>query len=190
MAHREYTLVVMGAGGVGKSAVTVQFAHGKFLTRYDPTIEDSYRKQLEVDGVACTLDIMDTAGQEEYTALVDQFMKNGHGFVLVYSITSPTTFKLINDLHTRIQRVHGMEMPLVLIGNKCDLEDQREVPKEKGEQWAKDRRSPFFEVSAKINHNVNECFIAVVKEINTWRDAHPDKAAKAEPAKKKKCSLF
>jgi len=54
--------------------------------------------------VACTLDIMDTAGQEEYTALVDQFMKNGHGFVLVYSITSPTTFKLINDLHTRIQR--------------------------------------------------------------------------------------
>jgi GTPase SAR1 family protein len=176
-----------------------------------------------VDGVACTLDIMDTAGQEEYTALVDQFMKNGHGFVLVYSITSPTTFKLINDLHTRIQRylhtvtatttattmttlglpsvewlvwwltvhrVHGMEMPMVLIANKCDLEDQREVPKEKGEQWAKDRHCPFFEVSAKTNHNVNECFIAVVKEINSWRDAHPDKAAKVEPAKKKKCSLF
>lgn len=171
--------------------------------------------------MACTLDIMDTAGQEEYTALVDQFMKNGHGFVLVYSITSPTTFKLINDLHTRIQRylptttttattmttlglpsvewlvwwltvhrVHGMEMPMVLIANKCDLEDQREVPKEKGEQWAKDRHCPFFEVSAKTNHNVNECFIAVVKEINSWRDAHPDKAAKVEPAKKKKCSLF
>ncbi len=89
-----------------------------------------------------------------------------------------------------VRRVHGMEMPMVLIANKCDLEDQREVPKEKGEQWAKDRHCPFFEVSAKTNHNVNECFIAVVKEINSWRDAHPDKAGKVEPAKKKKCSLF
>jgi len=189
MAHQEYTLVVMGAGGVGKSACTVQFAHGKFLSRYDPTIEDSYRKELEVDGVACTLDIMDTAGQEEYTALVDQFMKNGNGFVLVYSITSPTTYKQITDLHVRIQRVHGEEMPMVVMANKCDLEDQREVPREKGEEWAKQRNCPFFEVSAKNNHNITESFVALVKEVNAWRNKHPDKAGKGQE-KKKKCTLF
>jgi len=188
-SHSEYTLVVMGAGGVGKSAITVQFAHGKFLTRYDPTIEDSYRKQLEVDGIACTLDILDTAGQEEYTALVDQFMKNGHGFLLVFSITSPTSFKLINDLNERVKRAHSADMPVVVLGNKCDLEDQREVSREKGEEWAKKHGAGFFEVSAKTKQNISEAFIWLVKAINTWRGNHPDLMQRNEK-KKKKCTLF
>jgi small GTP-binding protein len=66
----EYRIVVVGAGGVGKSALTVRFIQGNFVEKYDPTIEDSYRKLVEVDGNACMLDIMDTAGQEEYSALV------------------------------------------------------------------------------------------------------------------------
>merc|ERR1711862_413080 len=68
----EYRIVVVGAGG--KSALTVRFIQGNFVEKYDPTIEDSYRKLVAVDGVACLLDIMDTAGQEEYSALRDQYM--------------------------------------------------------------------------------------------------------------------
>ena len=60
----EYKFVVLGSGGVGKSALTIQFIQGNFVEKYDPTIEDSYRKQIEVDGKACMLDILDTAGQE------------------------------------------------------------------------------------------------------------------------------
>ena len=59
---REYKIVVLGSGGVGKSALTVQFVQGIFVEKYDPTIEDSYRKQVEVDGQQCMLEILDTAG--------------------------------------------------------------------------------------------------------------------------------
>ena len=61
---REYKIVVLGSGGVGKSALTVQFVQGIFVEKYDPTIEDSYRKQVVIDGETCLLDILDTAGQE------------------------------------------------------------------------------------------------------------------------------
>ncbi|CAO3645292.1 unnamed protein product [Mucor hiemalis] len=88
---REYKLVVLGSGGVGKSALTVQFVQSIFVEKYDPTIEDSYRKQVEVDGLQCMLEILDTAGTEQFTAMRDLYMKNGQGFVLVYSITSQVT---------------------------------------------------------------------------------------------------
>jgi Ras-related protein Rap-1B len=77
MPLREFKIVVLGSGGVGKSALTVQFVQGIFVEKYDPTIEDSYRKQVEVDGQQCMLEILDTAGTEQFTAMRDLYMKNG-----------------------------------------------------------------------------------------------------------------
>merc|ERR1719355_454014 len=105
----EYRIVVVGAGGVGKSALTVRFIQGNFVEKYDPTIEDSYRKLVEVDGTACMLDIMDTAGQEEYSALRDQYMKTGQGFVLGYSITTNTSFEAASKLRTKIFQFNWWE---------------------------------------------------------------------------------
>ncbi|KHJ86800.1 Ras family protein [Oesophagostomum dentatum] len=102
---REYKIVVLGSGGVGKSALTVQFVQGIFVEKYDPTIEDSYRKQVEVDGQQCMLEILDTAGTEQFTAMRDLYMKNGQGFVLVYSITAQSTFNDLMDLRDQILRV-------------------------------------------------------------------------------------
>uniref|UniRef100_A0A8D2EFZ9 RAP1B, member of RAS oncogene family n=1 Tax=Theropithecus gelada TaxID=9565 RepID=A0A8D2EFZ9_THEGE len=85
---REYKLVVLASGGVGKSALTVQFVQGISVEKYDPTIEDSYRKQVEADAQQCMLEILDTAGREQFTAMRDLYMKNGQGFALVYSITA------------------------------------------------------------------------------------------------------
>ena len=104
-AMREYKIVVLGSGGVGKSALTVQFVQGIFVEKYDPTIEDSYRKQVEVDGQQCMLEILDTAGTEQFTAMRDLYMKNGQGFVLVYSITAQSTFNDLQDLREQILRV-------------------------------------------------------------------------------------
>merc|ERR1712000_805516 len=125
----EYRIVVVGAGGVGKSALTVRFIQGNFVEKYDPTIEDSYRKQVAVDGVAVLLDIMDTAGQEEYSALRDQYMKTGQGFILAYSITSPTSFDAAVKLRTQILRIkeEQPDIPIMLVGNKLDLEEERAV---------------------------------------------------------------
>ncbi|KAF9177690.1 DNA-binding transcription factor rap1, partial [Haplosporangium sp. Z 27] len=83
---------------------TVQFVQSVFVERYDPTIEDSYRKQVEVDGQQCMLEILDTAGTEQFTAMRDLYMKNGQGFILVFSIVAAATFEELEDLHNQILR--------------------------------------------------------------------------------------
>eukprot|EP00800_Vazella_pourtalesii_P022160 TRINITY_DN854_c0_g1_i2.p1 TRINITY_DN854_c0_g1~~TRINITY_DN854_c0_g1_i2.p1 ORF type:complete len:117 (-),score=29.64 TRINITY_DN854_c0_g1_i2:491-841(-) len=76
---REYKLVVVGGGGVGKSALTIQFIQSQFVEDYDPTIEDSYRKNGVIDDEVAILDILDTAGQEEFSAMREQYMHHGEG---------------------------------------------------------------------------------------------------------------
>merc|ERR1711939_146853 len=92
---REYKLVVVGGGGVGKSCLTIQFIQSHFVDEYDPTIEDSYRKQCVIDDEVALLDVLDTAGQEEYSAMREQYMRTGEGFLLVYSMTSRQSFEEI-----------------------------------------------------------------------------------------------
>ena len=153
---REYKIVVLGSGGVGKSALTVQFVQGIFVEKYDPTIEDSYRKQVEVDGQQSMLGILDTAGTEQFTAMRDLYMKNGQGFVLVYSITAQSTFNDLTDLREQILRVKDADdIPMVLVGNKCDLEDERVVGKDQGMNMARQFGScAFMETSAKAKIGV------------------------------------
>ena len=161
---REYKIVVLGSGGVGKSALTVQFVQGIFVEKYDPTIEDSYRKQVEVDGQQCMLEILDTAGTEQFTAMRDLYMKNGQGFVLVYSITAQSTFNDLQDLREQILRVKDSEeVPMVLVGNKCDLEDERVVGKDQGMMMARQFGSQctFMETSAKAKIGVTD--VSIIK---------------------------
>jgi len=164
---REYKLVVLGSGGVGKSALTVQFVQGIFVEKYDPTIEDSYRQQVEIDGQQCMLEILDTAGTEQFTAMRDLYMKNGQGFVLVYSIIAQSTFNDLPDLRDQILRVKDKdEVPMVLVGNKCDLTDQRVISTEQGEELAKKFSCAFLEASAKTRTNVDLIFNTLIRQIN------------------------
>jgi small GTP-binding protein len=180
-----------GAGGVGKSALTVRFIQGNFVEKYDPTIEDSYRKQVAVDGTAVLLDIMDTAGQEEYSALRDQYMKTGQGFILAYSITSGISFETAHKLRMQILRIKEecQDIPIMLVGNKVDLEEERVVSRDEGEEMAKRCKAGFIEASAKHNIGVDEAFIQLVRLINAWRDAHPQGGA-SKNAGKKGCALL
>eukprot|EP01092_Planopodium_desertum_P005889 TRINITY_DN2435_c0_g1_i1.p2 TRINITY_DN2435_c0_g1~~TRINITY_DN2435_c0_g1_i1.p2 ORF type:complete len:197 (-),score=81.97 TRINITY_DN2435_c0_g1_i1:75-665(-) len=194
----EYMLVVVGAGGVGKSALTVQLVQGRFLEEYDPTIEDSYRKQVTIDDQHCVLNILDTAGQEEYSAMKDQYMRRGDGFLCVYSITSKASFGEIDEYVDSIRRIKDTDnVPVMIVGNKSDLEDDREVPKSEGEAKAKSYGcSVFLETSAKTKTNVEESFYQLVREIRGKKPA-PGKAdggKKADsgkaPAKKKGCLIL
>uniref|UniRef100_A0A2P2HVY9 small monomeric GTPase n=1 Tax=Hirondellea gigas TaxID=1518452 RepID=A0A2P2HVY9_9CRUS len=185
---REYKIVVLGSGGVGKSALTVQFVQGIFVEKYDPTIEDSYRKQVEVDGQQCMLEILDTAGTEQFTAMRDLYMKNGQGFVLVYSITAQSTFNDLTDLREQILRVKDTDdVPMILVGNKCDLEDERVVGKDQGLNLAKHFQCAFLESSAKAKINVNEIFYDLVRQINRKT---PDKVKNGRSTRKTKCVLL
>ncbi|CAO1390145.1 unnamed protein product [Diamesa serratosioi] len=183
---REYKIVILGSGGVGKSALTVQFVQGIFVEKYDPTIEDSYRKQVEVDGQQCMLEILDTAGTEQFTAMRDLYMKNGQGFILVYSITAQSTFNDLQDLREQILRVKDTDdVPMVLVGNKCDLEDERVVGKELGKSLANQFNCSFMETSAKAKINVNDIFNDLVQQINK---KSPEK--KQSKKKKSMCNLL
>jgi len=166
---REYKLVVVGGGGVGKSALTIQFIQSHFVDEYDPTIEDSYRKQCVIDEEVALLDVLDTAGQEEYGAMREQYMRTGEGFLLVYSITSRNSFEEISTFHQQILRVKDQDsFPVIVVANKCDLEYERQVGMNEGRDLAKHFGCKFIETSAKQRINVDEAFSNLVREIRKY----------------------
>lgn len=183
-----YKLVVLGDGGVGKTALTIQLTLQHFVETYDPTIEDSYRKQVAIDGQSCMLEVLDTAGQEEYTALRDQWIRDGEGFVLVYSISSRSSFTRINRFHNQIQRVKESSSslrscagsplmsvisdtpaPIMLVGNKSDRITEREVSTQEGHALARELGCEFVEASAKNSINVEKAFYDVVRQLRRQR---------------------
>lgn len=170
----------------------MQLCLNHFVETYDPTIEDSYRKQVQIDGQSCMLEVLDTAGQEEYIALRDQWIRDGEGFVLVYSISSRASFARIQRFHNQIQRVKESSLsgsptypgspltasslgssfgnaPVMLVGNKCDRVTEREVSTQEGSALAKELGCDFVEASAKNCVNVEKAFFEVVRQLRKQR---------------------
>ncbi|XP_037037408.1 GTP-binding protein Rit2 [Bradysia coprophila] len=163
---RVYKIVILGDGGVGKSAVTLQFVSHSFLDYHDPTIEDSYQQQAVIDGEAALLDILDTAGQVEFTAMRDQYMRCGEGFIICYSVTDRHSFQEASEYRKLIARVRLTEdIPLVLIANKLDLQSQRKVTTEEGKNLASQLGCPFYETSAALRHYIDDAFYTLIREI-------------------------
>lgn len=182
----EYKLVVVGAGGVGKSALTIQLIQNHFVDEYDPTIEDSYRKQVVIDGETCLLDILDTAGQEEYSAMRDQYMRTGEGFLCVFAVNNRRSFEEIHAFRQQIKRVKDAdEVPMVLVGNKCDLA-QRTVTSNEANDLATSYGIPFIETSAKTRQGVEDAFYTLVREIRRDKGKKPD----AKRPKKRRCFIL
>ncbi|KAJ4317258.1 Ras- protein rsr1 [Neodidymelliopsis sp. IMI 364377] len=146
MSQREYHIVVLGSA---------QFVQNVWIESYDPTIEDSYRKQIEVDGRHVILEILDTAGTEQFTAMRycygvefgsfeltirrELYMKTGQGFLLVFAITSASSFHELAELREQIRRIKEDDnVPMVLVGNKSDLEEDRAIPlREEEPTWTR-----------------------------------------------------
>ncbi len=166
-----YKIQVVGDGASGKSAFVIHLIKQNFVEEYDPTINDSYMKYLNVDGEFAILDVLDTAGQDEYAAMVEQYMVDGDGFLLVYSINSRDSFLKARENTLSILRVKDVEkFPIILVGNNCELRDsQRKVTFEEGEDLAINLGISFFEGSSKTGVNVEESFSQLVREIRTYR---------------------
>ena len=113
MSNKKIFFDFISAGGVGKSALTIQLIQNHFVDEYDPTIEDSYRKQVVIDGETCLLDILDTAGQEEYSAMRDQYMRTGEGFLLVFAVNNAKSFEDISQYREQIKRVKDAEEVMI-----------------------------------------------------------------------------
>ena len=192
-----YKIIMVGSGGVGKSALTLQFMYDEFVEDYEPTKADSYRKRVALDGHEIHMDILDTAGQEDYAAIRDNYFRSGEGFLCVFSITELESLQAAHELREQILRVKNDDsmVPFLLVGNKADLDGpKRAVGREEAQQLAKSWRVPYVETSAKTRLNVDSVFFDLLREIQKRRQAQLsalDASKQAKMSRKKKlCSIF
>lgn len=163
-----HKVIMVGSGGVGKSALTLQFMYDEFVEDYEPTKADSYRKKVILDGEEVQIDILDTAGQEDYAAIRDNYFRSGEGFLCVFSITEEESFQATQEFREQILRVKNDDnIPLLLVGNKGDLDDKRKVPLVDAESLAAQWGVPYVETSAKTRDNVDRVFFDLMREIRS-----------------------
>jgi len=190
----DFSIVIVGFGGVGKSAVTLQFLQNRFLDEYDPTIEESYTKHCVVDTLPTYIQIIDTAGQEEYQQLRDQSLSIGDCYLLVYDITNKASFDELTKLRTNILRMRNAEnsgFPMVVIGNKCDLESYRQVNKEEVKKRCVIWNVPFLETSAKARINIEEAFFECIRFVRKIKGqkSTTGKSTETKSSGKKSCCI-
>ncbi|KAG8904094.1 Ras- protein rsr1 [Tulasnella sp. 403] len=167
---RAFSAVVLGAGGVGKSALTVRFVRNTFADSYDPTIEETYRKTMRVDGELCMLEVLDTAGNEQFTAINEIYIH----------LTQESSMREVEYLRHHIYRIKGVTppsgsstgepvpqspLPIVIVGTKSDLISEREVSRSVMAKCSQQWGCPFYETSAKNNWNVTEVFDEIVRQM-------------------------
>lgn len=170
-------IVVMGFRSVGKSSITIQFVEGQFVDSYDPTIENTFTTKLKHNSQEYILEVVDTAGQDEYSIFPQTYSVGIHGYVLVYAVTSAKSFEVVKVIHEKLLDMSGQNyVPMVLVGNKTDLHMERVVTYKTGKTLADSWKAAFFESSAKENSSVQEIFQTLIKEIeNHDQDGNVDK---------------
>lgn len=195
-----HKVIMVGSGGVGKSALTLQFMYDEFVEDYEPTKADSYRKKVILDGEEVQIDILDTAGQEDYAAIRDNYFRSGEGFMCVFSITEQESFQASAEFREQILRVKNDEnIPFLLVGNKADLDERRQVSVQEAHTRAQDWNVSYVETSAKTRANVDKVFFDLMRLIRAKKQAAQSSGSGKKPnnstggkdkRRKKKCVIL
>ena len=161
-----YKIIIIGDSGVGKSNILGRYLHNEFKLDTKSTVGVEFgSKQLKVGGVNIKLQIWDTAGEERYRAITSAYYKGSKGCFIVYDITSEVSFENVEKWYEEILKSAEKEISVILIGNKCDLENERKVSIEMGQNKAKNLNCPFFETSALNNTNIMTAFQSISENI-------------------------
>eukprot|EP01147_Barroeca_monosierra_P002241 gene2241-8034_t len=145
-------IVLIGAGGVGKSCITLRYLKDRFVEEYDPTIEESYQTTIELDGSTIPLELVDTAGQEEFKSFRDATLGFGEAFIIVFSISDENSYKEAIKLVTKVEKLFLDDdiKPVLVLGNKCDLEEKRKVSSKLAQTFCVEHNITYMETSAKV----------------------------------------
>ena len=189
------TIVMLGAGATGKSSITVIKVSGHFLNIYDPTIEDSYRTAICVDGEVVSCDILDTAGQEEYLALRDSYIRSGQCFIMVCSLVSKNTLLELDNILDSMKMILDItdfdNIPIVIAANKCDLTTEIQIQDDELRAISESRHIPYYKCTAKNNINIDILFEYVIKRFKELKAAEPAVVeTPMKDKKKRKCNLL
>jgi small GTP-binding protein len=157
---QDLKIAVLGKSLVGKSALTYRFINDRFPTDHDTTIEDQYRINLNIEGIECMLgkqyvtkEILDTAGQDDYQSMLDSWINFADGFILVYAVNDQESFDNLKSKYERIIRnKQGQKVNIFLVGNKCDLVNERKVSEETARNVSKAWGVGFIEASALVRN--------------------------------------
>ena len=163
-------IVLLGKTATGKSSLTYRFMNYNAPLDNDPTIEDRYKNTLTIDGNEYVIEILDTAGDEDYQNLLYYWIDFGEGFLLVFSITDHESFESIKEKHDKIlKRKKALKYPMILVGNKQDLEKERKVTFEEAKELADLWEIEYIETSARTGLNCKEAFIELAQRIVSIR---------------------
>ncbi|KAG5180342.1 Rab8A, rab family GTPase [Tribonema minus] len=159
-------LLMIGDSGVGKTCLLLRYASDHFSQTFITTIGIDFKiKNIELDTKRVKLQIWDTAGQERFRTITTSYFRGAQGILLVYDVTDKKSFQSIRNWVAQIQQHADVHVNKILIGNKCDIDNEREVSTEEGAQLAAEYGIQFFETSAKNDINVEKGFITVAREV-------------------------
>ncbi|KAK5873477.1 hypothetical protein PBY51_018514 [Eleginops maclovinus] len=159
-------LLLIGDSGVGKTCLLFRFSEDAFNTTFISTIGIDFKiRTIELDGKKIKLQIWDTAGQERFRTITTAYYRGAMGIMLVYDVTNEKSFDNIRNWIRNIEEHASSDVERMVLGNKCDMNDQRQVSKERGEKLAIDCGIKFLETSAKSGINVEEAFFTLGGDI-------------------------
>eukprot|EP00298_Acanthocystis_sp_HF-20_P026727 c454_g1_i1.p1 GENE.c454_g1_i1~~c454_g1_i1.p1 ORF type:complete len:218 (-),score=52.97 c454_g1_i1:131-751(-) len=162
-----FKYIIIGDTGVGKSCLLLQFTDKRFQPVHDLTIGVEFgARMIEIDSQPVKLQIWDTAGQESFRSITRSYYRGAAGALLVYDITRRETFNHLTSWLDDARQHSSSNMVIMLIGNKCDLQERRAVQYEEGERFARENGLIFMETSAKTAQNVDEAFISTARNIH------------------------
>jgi len=166
MSRKQFKIVLLGEGRVGKTSLVLRYTQNKFDEKTPSTIQASFQtKMLTVDGQSVTLAVWDTAGQERFHALGPIYYRDANGALLVYDITDIDSFTRVQNWVRELRKMLGTDIVLAIAGNKCDLERNRVVPMDKAEAFAASVGARHYSTSAKLNKGVDELFLELTKRM-------------------------
>ena len=161
-----FKIIIVGESCVGKSNIISRYLNGQFIQNIPSTLgAELSNKYLKIKDISAKLQIWDTAGQERYHSIISCYFKGAHGCFIVYDITNEQTFEKVGEWYQRVKENANKEVSLILVGNKCDLENKRVISRDKGEEKAKNLNCPFFETSALSEVNIKEIFNEMLNNI-------------------------
>ena len=160
-----FKIIIIGDSGVGKSCLAIRALKNIFESLYQPTIGFEFMSSyIKIDGKIIKLQIWDTCGQEVYRSLISSFYNNASLAIMVYSINNENSFNNLDFWLNEIRTKANPDINIILIGNKNDLENERKIPKDLGQEFSDNNGlNLFFESSAKTGFNVKQLFIEASK---------------------------